>query len=163
MTPHRAGHAAVIGGGMAGVLAARALAEHFVEVTVVERDRLPDQPDFRNGVPQARHLHTLWAGGLRALEQLLPGIEADLIAAGACPVRFPTDMRWLTPSDRWMGRFPARHPAPRLGQPHSDRVGGPPPGRADPGTPVHHRPRGALAAAGPPWRRQRPDDAGAPR
>ena len=107
MTPHRAGHAAVIGGGMAGVLAARALADHFAEVTVVERDRLPDQPDFRNGVPQARHLHTFWAGGLRALEQLLPGIEADLIAAGACPVRFPTDMRWLTPSDRWMGRFPA--------------------------------------------------------
>ena len=107
MTPHRAGHAAVIGGGLAGLLTARALAGHFVEVTVVERDQLPDQPDFRTGVPQARHLHTFWAGGLRALEQLLPGIEADLIAAGACPVRFPTDMRWLTPSDRWMGRFPA--------------------------------------------------------
>ena len=107
MTPHRAGHAAVIGGGMAGILAARALADHFAEVTVVERDQLPDQPDFRNGVPQARHLHTFWAGGLRAVEQLLPGIEADLIAAGACPVRFPTDMRWLTPADRWMGRFPA--------------------------------------------------------
>ena len=26
-----------------------------------------------------------------------------------------------------------RHPAPGLGQPHPDRVGGPPPGRADPG------------------------------
>ena len=107
MTPHRAGHAAVIGGGMAGILAAQALGDHFAEVTVVERDQLPDQPNFRTGVPQARHLHTFWAGGLRAVEQLLPGIEADLIAAGACPVRFPTDMRWLTPSDRWMGRFPA--------------------------------------------------------
>ena len=107
MTPRRVGHAAVIGGGMAGILAARALADHFAEVTVVERDELPDQPDFRAGVPQSRHLHTFWAGGLRAVEQLLPGIEADLIAAGACPVRFPTDMRWLTPADRWMGRFPA--------------------------------------------------------
>ncbi len=162
MTPHRAGHAAVIGGGMAGVLAARALAEHFAEVTVVERDRLPDQPDFRNGVPQARHLHTFWAGGLRALEQLLPGIEADLIAAGACPVRFPTDMRWLTPSDRWMGRFPATQRLASASRILIEWVVRPP-GRADPGTPVHHRPRGALAAAGPPWRRQRPDDAGAPR
>ena len=119
MTSHRAGHAAVIGGGMSGILAAvigggmsgilaaRALSDHFAEVTVIERDQLPDQPDFRKGVPQARHLHTFWAGGLRAAEQLLPGIEADLLAAGACPVRFPTDIRWLTPVDRWMGRFPA--------------------------------------------------------
>jgi 2-polyprenyl-6-methoxyphenol hydroxylase-like FAD-dependent oxidoreductase len=92
---------------MAGLLVAQALAGQFAEVTVVERDQLPEQPDFRRGVPQARHLHTLWAGGLRAIEQLLPGIEADLIAAGACPVGFPTDVRWLTPVDRWMGRFPA--------------------------------------------------------
>lgn len=107
MTSHRAGHAAVIGGGMSGILAARALSDHFAEVTVIERDQLPGQPDFRKGVPQARHLHTFWAGGLHAAEQLLPGIEADLLAAGACPVRFPTDIRWLTPVDRWMGRFPA--------------------------------------------------------
>ena len=107
MTRHRAGHAAVIGGGMSGLLAAQALGDHFAEVTVIERDRMPDRPDFRKGVPQARHLHTFWAGGLRAAERLLPGIEADLIAAGACPVLFPTDIRWLTPVDRWMGRFPA--------------------------------------------------------
>ena len=72
MTSHRAGHAAVIGGGMSGILAARALSDHFAEVTVIERDQLPGQPDFRKGVPQARHLHTFWAGGLRAAEQLLP-------------------------------------------------------------------------------------------
>jgi flavin-dependent dehydrogenase len=65
MTPHRAGHAAVIGGGMSGILAARALSDHFAEVTVIERDQLPDQPDFRKGVPQARHLHTFWAGCAR--------------------------------------------------------------------------------------------------
>ena len=139
MTPHRAGHAAVIGGGMSGILAARALGDHFAEVTVIERDQLPDQPDFRKGVPQARHLHTFWAGGLRAAEQLLPGIEADLIAAGACPVRFPTDIRWLTPVRPVDGTLP-RHPAPGLGQPHPDRVGGPPPGGADPGHPVRYRP-----------------------
>jgi glycine/D-amino acid oxidase-like deaminating enzyme len=53
MTPHRAGHAAVLGGGMSGILAARALSDHFAEVTIIERDQLPDQPDFRKGVPQA--------------------------------------------------------------------------------------------------------------
>src|SRR6201991_261902 len=96
-----------MGAGMAGLLVAQALAGQFAEVTLVERDQLPEQPDFRRGVPQARHLHTLWAGGLCAIEQLLPGIEADLIAAGAWPGGFPTDVRWLTPVDRWMGRFPA--------------------------------------------------------
>jgi len=106
MTCHRAGHAAVIGGGMSGILAARALSDHFAEVTVIERDQLPGQPDFRKGVPQARHLHTFWAGGLRAAEQLLPGIEADLLAAGACPVRFPTDIRWLTRSTGGWGASP---------------------------------------------------------
>jgi glycine/D-amino acid oxidase-like deaminating enzyme len=61
MTYPRAGHAAVIGGGVSGLLAAQALADHFAEVTVLDGDQLPDRLDFRSGVPQARHLHTFWA------------------------------------------------------------------------------------------------------
>lgn len=75
--------ALVLGGGLAGMLAVRALLGHVDTVTVVERDRYPRDPVFRPGVPQARHLHNLVAGGLTALEDLLPGIGDELTAAGA--------------------------------------------------------------------------------
>ncbi len=56
-------HALVIGGGMAGLLAARVLAEYFEQVTIVERDHFPHKPTFRAGVPQSRHLHVLLRRG----------------------------------------------------------------------------------------------------
>ncbi|WP_432947573.1 FAD-dependent oxidoreductase [Kribbella sp. CA-253562] len=97
----------MIGGSMAGLLAARVLSEHFDQVTVIERDRLPDGPGVRKGVPQARHLHAFWAGGMEVVERLLPGVGSDLLAAGAVPVGLPTDMAWLTPAGRWTQPFPA--------------------------------------------------------
>lgn len=100
-------HAIVIGGSMAGLLAARALSDHFATVTVVERDRLPSGPEPRKGVPHARHVHAFWAGGLHAAEQLLPGLRAELLAEGAVQLGMPTDMAWLTPADRWCRHFEA--------------------------------------------------------
>ena len=50
-------HAVVVGGSMAGLLAARVLADAFARVTIVDRDHVPDGPVFRKGVPQSRHLH----------------------------------------------------------------------------------------------------------
>jgi flavin-dependent dehydrogenase len=50
-------HAVVLGAGMAGLLAARVLSEFYGSVTVVERDRLPDHPTHRKGVPQGRRVH----------------------------------------------------------------------------------------------------------
>ncbi|WP_344447767.1 NAD(P)-binding protein, partial [Kitasatospora nipponensis] len=49
------GTAVVIGGGLAGTLAAWALRDAAERVVVVERDRYPEQPDFRAGLPQGRH------------------------------------------------------------------------------------------------------------
>lgn len=51
--PLRGEHAVVIGAGMAGLLAARVLADAFDEVTVIERDSFPDEPVARRGVPKA--------------------------------------------------------------------------------------------------------------
>jgi glycine/D-amino acid oxidase-like deaminating enzyme len=48
------GHAIVLGGSMAGLGAARALANHFDRVTLVERDDLTASSDLRKGVPQAQ-------------------------------------------------------------------------------------------------------------
>jgi 2-polyprenyl-6-methoxyphenol hydroxylase-like FAD-dependent oxidoreductase len=74
--------AIVIGGGIAGLLAARVLADHFDRVTIVDRDRLPTEAKFRDGVPQSRHLHALLKRGLNQLEELFPGLESELVAAG---------------------------------------------------------------------------------
>ena len=76
-------HVIVVGAGMGGLAAAKALSGHFDHVTVLERDTLPRDPAPRPGTPQARHVHALLAGGLSALKELLPGIEADLEQAGA--------------------------------------------------------------------------------
>ena len=42
-------HAVVLGGSMAGLLAARVLSNHFDHVTIVERDPVHDQPEFAQG------------------------------------------------------------------------------------------------------------------
>lgn len=89
---------------MAGLLAAQVLADHYQQVTVLDRDRLPDQPGFRAGVPQSPHVHVLLGRGLTALETLFPGIETELLKAGAVPVDWPGDALWLTAAG-WSQRF----------------------------------------------------------
>ena len=76
-------HAVVIGSGVAGLVTARALAGYFRRVTIIERDRLPEEVDFRAGVPQAYHAHTLLPYGQAVLERQFPGLLDELRAAGA--------------------------------------------------------------------------------
>jgi 2-polyprenyl-6-methoxyphenol hydroxylase-like FAD-dependent oxidoreductase len=85
--------AVVIGAGIAGLSAARALSDHFEQVVVLERDPLPDGPAHRPGTPQSRHAHGLLVGGERALSALFPGFERDLVDAGAAIVRSGIDTR----------------------------------------------------------------------
>src|SRR5262245_31239294 len=85
--------AVVVGAGMGGLTVARALAEHFERVLVLERDALPSDAQGRAGIPQGKHVHLLLAGGQRALGELLPGFEGDLVAAGAVPIRVGLDLR----------------------------------------------------------------------
>lgn len=53
-------------------------------------------------------MHTLWAGGMAAIEELVPGVEGDRIAAGGCRVEFWSDFQWLLPVNRWSTRWPRR-------------------------------------------------------
>ncbi len=78
-------HALVVGAGMAGLLAARVLADRFEQVTVLERDALPEGPEPRKGVPQGRHLHSFATRGSELLEEFFPGLDEELAEAG-CPV-----------------------------------------------------------------------------
>ncbi|WP_156763644.1 FAD-dependent oxidoreductase [Mycobacterium scrofulaceum] len=77
------GHAVVLGASMAGLLAARTLADFYDTVTVVERDPLPDAHAARRGVPQGRHLHALLARGARAIEGMFPGVLDEMVRDGA--------------------------------------------------------------------------------
>ena len=93
--------AIVIGGSMAGLLAARVLTDRFAEVVIVDRDTFPADATFRKGVPQSRHLHVLLARGAHILEELLPGFRADLAAEGAVSIRWPADVGcWVPPDGR---------------------------------------------------------------
>ncbi len=74
--------AVVLGGSVAGLCAAGALAEHFDHVTILERDVLPADAQHRRGVPQSKHPHFLLNAGRRSMGALFPGFEDDLIAAG---------------------------------------------------------------------------------
>ncbi|MGK2854140.1 MAG: hypothetical protein ACSLE3_08575, partial [Microbacteriaceae bacterium] len=76
---------------MSGLLAARVLAQVFDSVVVVERDVLADGAYQRPGVPQGRHLHMLLSSGLRVLEDLFPGVTAEL-QARAAPVLDTSDL-----------------------------------------------------------------------
>jgi flavin-dependent dehydrogenase len=104
-------HAVVIGGGIAGLTAAVAVAGHAERLTVVERDRLSENPAFRSAVPQSRHLHSLMGAGQQALDTLLPGFTDELYAAGAVPLRTPYDHLWLSPAG-WCHRFSPSHTVP---------------------------------------------------
>ncbi|NHI05508.1 FAD-dependent monooxygenase [Streptomyces coelicoflavus] len=100
--------AVVIGAGATGLLAAAALAD-FADVTVVERDRLPEGPEPRRGVPQARHAHLVWSGGVRAFDDLLPGLTGEIVADGGRLVHIMGDMVSRAPNEVWFRRFTATH------------------------------------------------------
>lgn len=79
----RQDQAVVVGASMGGLLAARVLADVYTDVIIVERDTLPTCPADRRGVPQGRQPHVLLARAAQILDELFPGILAELVAAGA--------------------------------------------------------------------------------
>lgn len=88
------GHAIVLGASMAGLAAARALANHFDRVTLVERDDLTSGNANRKGVPQAQHAHGLLPSGFRILSDYFPGMMDELVADGAIRGDLTGDFLW---------------------------------------------------------------------
>lgn len=87
-------HAIVLGGSIAGLLAARVLSEHYARVTLFERDKLPLVPAHRRGVPHDRHFHGLLPHGLRLIEDLFPCITDALTGDGALVGDVLAHIRW---------------------------------------------------------------------
>jgi 2-polyprenyl-6-methoxyphenol hydroxylase-like FAD-dependent oxidoreductase len=99
----RESHAIIIGGSLAGLLASRVLAKHFDRVSIVEQDFLPEKPAPRPGIPQSRHLHLFLNRGKIILEEFFPGLEKELVAAGA-PSLDPRSIGWFSPAG-WASQF----------------------------------------------------------
>jgi 2-polyprenyl-6-methoxyphenol hydroxylase-like FAD-dependent oxidoreductase len=102
--------AVVIGGSVAGLVAARVLAARYAAVTVLDRDSLPDGPQARRGVPQGPHAHALLIRGRMGLEELFPGLADELVAAGAVPFDPGQDLLF-----HQMGALRIRFPSGKVG------------------------------------------------
>lgn len=98
------GRAVVIGAGTTGLAATAAAARHFRDVTTVERDQLPDQPVWRKGAAQSRHVHSLLKGGQNVFNHYFPGLTSDMVAHGAVEVDLGNDIIWHH-SGGWKRRF----------------------------------------------------------
>lgn len=81
--PDLGSRAVVVGGSMAGLLAARVLSDGYDQVTIFERDPLPDNSGARRSVPQADHVHVMLEPGRVILNELFPGYQDDLCSEGA--------------------------------------------------------------------------------
>ncbi|CAM3944696.1 glutamate synthase [Bacillus luti] len=86
--------AVVIGGSLAGKLAAKALSTTFKEVIIIEAGEKWDGKASRKRVPQSNHPHVLLKGGEKAIEELFPNITNELIEAGSIVNNFTRDLKW---------------------------------------------------------------------
>lgn len=77
------GTAVVVGGSIAGIASAKALADRFDRVIVLEKDRQHLRMEGRPGAAQGWHLHHLLTAGRHELEKLFPGIIDDMVREGA--------------------------------------------------------------------------------
>jgi 2-polyprenyl-6-methoxyphenol hydroxylase-like FAD-dependent oxidoreductase len=91
---NKSDRAVVIGASMAGLCAARVLAERFRQVVIVDRDALGIHPAARQRVPQGRHPHLLLPAGARLLEAWFPALGDELRRAGAVDVDLCADFLW---------------------------------------------------------------------
>jgi 2-polyprenyl-6-methoxyphenol hydroxylase-like FAD-dependent oxidoreductase len=100
-------HAIVIGGGMAGLLSAHILTDYFECVSLIERDHYPEEPVFRPGVSQGRHVHIMLVRGQQILEEFFPGMRDKLVAQGAIEGDFVADYGYRFLSG-WIPRTSSR-------------------------------------------------------
>ncbi|HYZ49524.1 MAG TPA: hypothetical protein VE593_01450, partial [Nitrososphaeraceae archaeon] len=96
--------AIVIGGGIAGLLAARTLSGYFSKVIVLEKDRYPKEKGPRNGTPQANHIHVFLVKGMQTIIDLFPGIEEKLLSQGGHKIDVISKAKFKFPTG-WARNF----------------------------------------------------------
>lgn len=92
------GRAVVVGGGYAGLVTARVLADHFRDVTVLERDPVDADTGVHPSAPQGYHAHAMLAKGAEVLEKYFPGLRAELEEVGAPVFDYGERISFLLPT-----------------------------------------------------------------
>ena len=98
-TPSIRDAALVLGGGVAGLITARVLADVYERVTVVERDPITSRPHDRRGLPQSDHVHALLEAGRATLEDLFPGYTNDVRDRGGTLIDAGSDFQYFHEGD----------------------------------------------------------------
>lgn len=75
--------AVVLGGSIAGLMAARVLSEHVDQVTIIDPDDLLDSSGDRSGVPHASQMHGLLDMGRMQMDSWFPDFSDELVSDGA--------------------------------------------------------------------------------
>lgn len=76
------GQAVVVGGSIAGLMAARALADYAENVVIIDRDGPKPDQGPRPGVPQGTQLHVLLPAARVQFDRWFPGFSEQALAAG---------------------------------------------------------------------------------
>ena len=82
---HVGKHAIVIGAGMGGLMAARALADHYDEVTIFERDALPIPPSLARAFRKASIATACLRAGARYLSNCFQALPSKWLIRERCP------------------------------------------------------------------------------
>jgi 2-polyprenyl-6-methoxyphenol hydroxylase-like FAD-dependent oxidoreductase len=77
--------AVVLGGSIAGLFAARVLADAYDEVQIVDRDKIVGLKGPRKTLPLSYQANGLLARGVHVMEELFPGIVEDLVEQEGVP------------------------------------------------------------------------------
>src|ERR1700712_2388710 len=88
------GHAVVLGGSIAGSLAARMLSDAYRQVTIIERDEVIGETGPRRAIPQGHHIHALLARGKEIFDEIFPGFTEELVSIGVPVGDFGTSLSW---------------------------------------------------------------------
>ncbi|AIY72951.1 TPA: NAD(P)/FAD-dependent oxidoreductase [Bacillus tropicus] len=86
--------AIVIGNSIAGLLASKALSEHFQEVIILEKRGERHEKTTQQAVPQSYHPHVLLKRGEQEIKKLFPQIFDELIENGSVVNDFTANLKW---------------------------------------------------------------------
>jgi len=92
--------AVVLGGSIAGLFAARVLADAYDEVHIVDRDVLIGNRKPRRHCPQTYHANGLLARGVHVMEELFPGLLQEFLDAGVPRGDLSGTCRWYAQGNR---------------------------------------------------------------
>ncbi len=81
--PAQQGRAVVVGASIAGLFAGRALADHFEEVILLDKEGLDGGPTPRKAVPQGNHIHAILPPTYRVIQRFMPQLVDELVDGGA--------------------------------------------------------------------------------